>query len=90
MESTVLAAVSIHSVHHTILLSRALIVHDRGLRSPEEPLAALAGDDAIVDSRRLVAAHLAGNDLNLGCERGEREGEKGVLVKVGFEGHKVR
>ena len=32
-------------------------------------LAALARDDPIVDARRLVAAHLAGYHLDLGCNR---------------------
>ena len=32
-------------------------------------LAALAGDDAVVDAGALVSAHLAGDDLDLGCGR---------------------
>lgn len=62
-----MASVAVDAIDDAILLSRALVVDDGTLRPPEETLAALAGDDSIMDARTLVAAHLARDDLNLRC-----------------------
>lgn len=69
MKAAVLAAVAVDAVHDAVLLTRTLVVDDGGLGTPEEALAALAGDDTIVHARRLVPAHLARDDLDLGCGR---------------------
>lgn len=65
LEPTVLAPVPIDPVHYALLRPGTLVVDDGVLAAPEEALAALTGDHAIVDARRLVAAHLAGDDFNL-------------------------
>lgn len=64
-----LAPVPVDPVHHAALLPGALVVDDGGLRPPEEALAALARDDAVVDAAGLVPAHLARDDLNLGWKK---------------------
>lgn len=66
LQSTVLAPVPVYPIHYTVLLSGTLVIYNRRLAAPEEALTALAGDDPIVDARGLVAAHLAGDDLDLG------------------------
>jgi len=43
-----------------------LVVDDAALRPPEEPLAAFAGDHAVVNPAGLVPADLARDDLDLG------------------------
>ena len=48
------------------MLCNYLIVNDAALRPSEESFASFAGDDAVVDAARLVAAHLARDDLDLG------------------------
>lgn len=65
LQPAVLTPVPVDSVHGARLGARALVVDHGGLRAAEEALAALAGDDAIVHARRLVAAHLARDDLDL-------------------------
>lgn len=65
LEPAVLAPVSVYTVHHTILIARALIVDHRRLRPPEESFAALARDHAVVYAARLVTAHLARYNLDL-------------------------
>lgn len=65
LEPAVLAPVPVYAVHHAILVARALIVDHGRLRPPEEPLAALARDHAVVDAAGLVAAHFARYDLDL-------------------------
>ena len=67
LEAAVLAAVAVDAVDDAVLLARALVVDDGALRAPEEALAALARDHAIVHARTLVAAHLARDDLDLRC-----------------------
>ena len=64
-----LAPVPVDPVHHAVLLARALVVDHGALAAAEEALAALARDDAVVHPARLVAAHLARDDLDLGCNR---------------------
>ena len=67
LQAAGLASVPIHTVHHTVLLPGTLVVdHARTLRSPKEAFAAFARDHAIVDATRLVTAHFARNDLDLG------------------------
>lgn len=68
-----MASVAVHAVDDAVLLARALVVDDGGLRAPEEALAALARDHAIVHARALVAAHLARDDLDLSCSLRQRE-----------------
>ena len=70
-----LAPVPVDPVHHAVLLARALVVDHRALAAAEEALAALAGDHAVVHPARLVAAHLARDDLDLGCNT-KREGRR--------------
>ena len=70
-----LAPVPVDPVHHAVLLARALVVHHGALAAAEEALAALAGDHAVVHPARLVAAHLARDDLDLGCNT-KREGRR--------------
>lgn len=65
MQSTVLTPVPVDPVHHALLVPGALVVDDGALRPPEEALAALARDHTVVDPGRLVAAHFAGDDLDL-------------------------
>lgn len=48
---------------------------------PPSYLAALAGDDSIVDSRGLVPTDLTGDDLDLSCRD-----RKTVMVKTDFHG----
>lgn len=67
LEPAILAPVPVDAVHHAVLVARTLVVDDGRLRPPEEPLAALARDHAVVDAARLVAAHLARYDLDLSC-----------------------
>ena len=74
LEPAVLASVPVDPVDGARLGPRTLVVDHRGLRAAEEALAALAGDHAIVHARRLVAAHLARDDLYLCCKR-ERKRE---------------
>ena len=73
LEAAGLASVPIHTVHHTVLLPGTLVVdHARTLRPPKEAFAAFARDHAIVDATRLVAAHFARNDLDLGWKQKRR------------------
>ena len=65
LQPTVLAPVPVDPVDDAVLLPGTLVVDYGRLAAPEEALAALAGDHAIVDAGRLVAAHLARYDLNL-------------------------
>lgn len=60
-----MASVAVDAIDDAILLSGALVIDDGTLRPSEETLAALAGDDSIMDARTLVTAHLARDDLNL-------------------------
>lgn len=48
LQSTVLTAIPIDPIDDALLVARTLIIHDGALRSPEESLAALTGDDAVV------------------------------------------
>ena len=73
LEPAELAAVPVDPVDDAVLLARALVVDHRALAAPEEALAALARDDAVVHPARLVAAHLARDDLDLGCNRRKSE-----------------
>ena len=73
LEAAELAAVPVDPVDHAVLLARALVVDHRALAAPEEALAALARDDAVVHPRRLVPAHLARDDLDLGCNKRKRK-----------------
>ena len=73
LEAAELAPVPVDPVDHAVLLARALVVDHRALAAPEEALAALARDDAVVHPARLVAAHLARDDLDLGCNRKKRK-----------------
>ena len=66
LQPAVLAPVSRHPLDHAVLLPGALVVHYGRLAAPEETLAPLAGDHSIVHARRLVAAHLARDYLDLG------------------------
>lgn len=68
LQSTVLTPIPVDAIYHTRLVPRTLVVDHRALRPPEEALAALAGDDTVVDSAALVSAHLAGDDFDLSCE----------------------
>ena len=61
-----LAAVPVDAVNHAVLLSGALVVDHAGLRPPEEAFAALASDHPVVHAARLVPAHLARDDFDLG------------------------
>lgn len=65
LQPTILTPIPVDTVDGAVLLSGTLVVDDGRLAPPEETLATLAGDDAIVDARRFVAAHLARYDLNL-------------------------
>lgn len=69
LEPAVLAPVPVHAVHHAVLVARTLVVDHGRLRPPEEALAPLARDHAVVDAAGLVAAHLARYDLDLSCNR---------------------
>jgi hypothetical protein len=60
-----LAPVPVDPVHDAVLLPRALVVDHGALAAAEEALAPLARDHAVVDPARLVAAHLARDDLDL-------------------------
>ncbi|ROT69705.1 hypothetical protein C7M84_012088 [Penaeus vannamei] len=88
LQAAVLASVAVDPIHHAVLLARALVVDDGGLGPPEEALAALARDDTIVDAGGLVAAHLAGNDLNLGC--GRRARARSLVLESRREGRRGR
>ena len=76
LEAAELAAVPVDPVDDAVLLARALVVHHGALAAPEEALAALARDHAVVHPARLVPAHLARDYLDLGC----KERERGKLV----------
>lgn len=65
LQPTILAPVPVHPVHDAILLPGTLVGGNSRLASPEETLATLAGYNPVVDARRLVAAHLAGDNFNL-------------------------
>ena len=79
-----------HLSYHSLPshLSGALVVDDGGLRPPEEALASLAGDDAVVDAGALVPAHLAWDDLDLSCggKRGHISGARLGAWAVGEVG----
>jgi hypothetical protein len=66
LKSTRLASIPVNPIYHAISLSRALVVDNAALRPPEEPLATLASDHAVVNPAGLVPADLAGDDLDLG------------------------
>lgn len=72
LKATVLAAIAIDAVDDAVLVAWTLIVDHRRLRAPEEALAALARDDAVVHATALVAAYLAGYDLDLCCNRNNK------------------
>lgn len=65
LQPTILTPIPINTINNTILLSSTLVIDYGRLASPEEALTSLAGDNAIVHAGRLVAAHLAGNNLDL-------------------------
>lgn len=65
LQATILAAVPVDPIDNAVLLSGTLVVDNRRLATPEETLATLAGYDAVMDARRLVAANLAGYDFDL-------------------------
>ncbi len=64
-----LAPVPVDAVDDAVLLPRALVVHHGALAAAEEALAALARDHAVVHPARLVPAHLAWDDLDLGWKQ---------------------
>ena len=72
MQPAELAPITVDPIDHAVLLPGTLVVDHGGLGPAEEALAALAGDDPVVDAAGLVAAHLARDDLDLGWKR-ERE-----------------
>ncbi len=82
-----LAPIPIDSIDDAVLLPGALVVDDAALRAPEEALAALARDHAVVDARRFVAAHLARDYFDLGCKGNKKiisihSMKKGVFAKM--------
>lgn len=76
LQPAVLAPVPVHAVHHAVLVARTLVVDHGRLRPPEEALAALARDHAVVHAAGLVAAHLARYDLDLSCSEHKQKKNK--------------
>lgn len=67
MQPAVLASIPVDPVDDAVLVAGTLVVDDRALTAAEEALAPLARDHSIVHAGTLVAAHLARDDLDLGC-----------------------
>lgn len=65
LQPAVLTPIPIDSVDDAILLPRALVIDCCRLAPPEEPFAPFAGDHSVMHTGRLVAAHFAGDDLDL-------------------------
>jgi len=62
------ASVSIHTVHHTVLLPGTLVV-DHEPRTLKETFAGFARDHAIVNATRYVATHFAQHYFALGWKK---------------------
>ena len=60
-----LAAIAVGSVDDAVSRSRAVVSSVVLLRTAEEAFAALAGDDAVVDSGAAIAAHFARDDFDM-------------------------
>lgn len=67
MQPAVLASIPVDAVDDAVLVAGTLVVDDRALTASEEALAPLARDHSIVHAGTLVSAHLARDDLDLGC-----------------------
>lgn len=80
MQPAVLTPIPVDPIDDALLVPGALVVHDGALRPPEEALASLAGYHTVVDAGRLVAAHFAGDDLDLRCGWERRKKRKQGLV----------
>lgn len=65
LQAAVLASVPARAVDGTVLLTGAGVGHVTILAPAEEALAPLAGDDPVVDPRRLVPADFARDHFNL-------------------------
>jgi hypothetical protein len=67
LQPAVLASIPVDAVYDAVLVAGTLVVDDGALTTPKEALAPLTRYHSIVHAGTLVAAHLARDDLDLGC-----------------------